>query len=252
MREIGIMSDEQFKEKLNKCLKGYMKNLDELFVSEKDFQIALAMHLKEKLAEDCIEVICEYPCTSSVEYNALSKEEFEKKGQGTGEEFLKKNCLAYIDIMVVDKKLGKFYPIELKYRTKKAKITNKYIEEIDLKNHGAYDAGSYGYLRDVCRINEFKEKIEENYKGNFGTGYAIILTNDGRYLSELENEKSYSAFWIGHEKDKTFNINIGTAIGKVDGKYRKLDIKFDIEMKWKKTTIKNPESELYYIITEVK
>ncbi|MCM1286660.1 MAG: hypothetical protein NC240_00015 [Clostridium sp.] len=249
MREIGIMSDEQFKEKLNQCLKGYMKKLDELFVSEKDFQIALAMHLKDKLIEDCIEVICEYPYTSSVEYKALSKEEFEKKGtKGVEEDFLKKNRLAYIDIMVVDKKSGKFYPIELKYRTKKAKIRNKYIEEIDLKDHGAYDAGSYGYLRDVCRINEFKE----NHKGNFGTGYAIILTNDGRYLSELENEKSYSAFWIGHGKDKTFNINTGTAVGKVDGKYRKLDIKFDIEMKWKKTTIKNSESELYYIITEVK
>ena len=78
-----------------------------------------------------------------------------------------------IDILVVVN--GKWIPIELKYKTKKALIECD-NEIFNLKSHNANDLSSYSYLKDIERIEKIKVNIE-----NFEKGYTIFITNDSSY-----------------------------------------------------------------------
>ena len=82
----------------------------------------------------------------------------------------------HIDILVIMN--NKWYPIELKYKTKGCK---KVIDDeiFILKNHGAKDVNSYLYLKDIMRI----EKIRDNVK-EFDKGYTMFITNDISYTKK--------------------------------------------------------------------
>lgn len=199
-------------ETIKKDIQNFMEGSDLHFVTEKDFQIELAIALKEKGWE----IICEYPYETSVEY------------QDNGN---KVNRTGYIDIVAIGE-YGK-YPIELKYRTKKGDI-KKAQKTITLKNHGAYDAGCYGFLRDICRIGEFVNSTEENSCD----GVAIFLTNDKKYREKYSGktdcERSYEHFWLGKHNDETYGPIIdckdtGKTIGRVNGKPKRLDLIKNIE-----------------------
>lgn len=117
-----------------------------LFTSEADFQFALAWEIKSEY-EGCnvyLEFIPEY-----------DKD-------------------IHIDIVVEYN--GKYFPVELKYKT-------KYTDEINyngicfqLKNQSAKDVNCYKYLYDIQRI----EKFCRHYK-QAEEGYAIFITNDISY-----------------------------------------------------------------------
>lgn len=194
-------------------LKEIMNELTFDYCSEKDFQINLAMKLKEEFKEEYT-VICEYPVHSEIEYK-LKKTDAPKMFEKHIIEADKKN--AYIDIVCIKDK--EIIPIELKYRTKYQEI-NKNGIKFNLTDQSAHDDGCYGFLRDICRI---KELIEQN--DNCNEGYAIFLTNDDKYHKKY-NGNAYSEFWFGEQKNggKGPIFKEDGNVGKVNGTYRKLDL----------------------------
>ena len=117
-----------------------LKQKRKIFVSEADFQLEVAWVIKENYPDAKIRL--EYP--PSFDLNM------------------------HIDILVIMN--NKWYPIELKYKTKGCK---KIIDDeiFVLKNHSAKDVNSYLYLKDIMRI----EKIRDNAK-EFDTGYTMFIT----------------------------------------------------------------------------
>jgi len=142
-----------------------------LFHSEADFQLALAWEIHKNPG---VKVRLEKHMT-------LPKDE--------------KNL--YLDIWV--KFNGKKYGIELKYKTKKIDIELD-GESYSLKGQAAQDFARYDYLKDVHRLEEFKEKKQID---KIDIGYAVFLTNDPIYWGK------------GKEKDpndKDFRIYEGRTI----------------------------------------
>lgn len=123
-----------------------LKEKRKCFVSEADFQLELAWILKDLYPDASVR--CEYV------------PDFDTS--------------MHMDILVV--KDGKWIPIELKYKTKGA-ILDVNQERYVLKNQAAKDIGCYLFLKDVQRIENIKENIEDR----FSEGYSILLTNELSY-----------------------------------------------------------------------
>lgn len=136
-----------------------LKERRKIFVSEADFQLELAWTIKENYPNAKIRL--EYCPTFDLNM--------------------------HIDILVIMN--NKWYPIELKYKTKGC--TKVVDDEIfNLKNHGAKDVNSYLYLKDIMRI----EKIRNNVK-EFDTGYTMFITNDISYIKKpLKKNCVYKQF----------------------------------------------------------
>ena len=84
------------------------------------------------------------------------------------------NSNLHLDILVILD--GKWIPIELKYTTKKC-IKTINDEVYVLKEQGAKDQGCYNYLKDIMRIEEFRDKSNQ-----FIEGYTIKITSEISYL----------------------------------------------------------------------
>lgn len=88
------------------------------------------------------------------------------------------NCDIYFEIG------GKRYGVELKYKTKENNKT-KHI------THGAQLNGSYFYLNDIKRLEEWK------YTNEIDFGMAILITNDPAYYTEPNKEKTQRFNLVG-------------------------------------------------------
>ena len=55
-----------------------------------------------------------------------------------------------------------------------------------LKEQGAKDQGCYNYLKDIMRIEEFRDK-----SNNFIEGYTIKITSEISYLKASDKSKLY-------------------------------------------------------------
>ena len=115
------------------------------YYSEADFQHYLAMALRYA----GYKVFLEYPVLTPTGYY-------------------------YIDIVIEDK--GVYYPIELKYKTKKD-LCSGLLTPYTLKDQSANDIGRYLFWEDVNRI----EVILGQHYELFAEGYVIMLTNDEKY-----------------------------------------------------------------------
>lgn len=111
-----------------------------------------------------------------------------------------------LDIVV--EKDGEFVPVELKYKTKKARVTlSRFGQEFKdlpevLKKQGAQDHGMYDFWKDVRRI-ELVRKHFTNVKG----GLAVFMTNDEAYTKEpraTSNNQAFSMCAGLHDKRKTW------------------------------------------------
>ncbi|MBP3943758.1 hypothetical protein J5U18_09305 [Sphingobacteriaceae bacterium WQ 2009] len=91
---------------------------------------------------------------------------------------------APIDIVVLDPIFKNAYPIEIKYKTKKAAFESN-GESFSLANHGANDGGRYSFRKDIYRIENVNF---ENYIVN--QGFVFILTNDKGYYENNVNVKN--------------------------------------------------------------
>ena len=147
----------------------FLKNNNELFFNERDFQMHLAIWLKNSLhTYDDVDV--EYYIPYKILDNYIWKNELR------------------LDIVV--KKDNEYLPVELKYKTKSvSKKLLRFGEEIKnsegkdsfqvMKNQGAQDLGMYDFWKDVRRIELVRNHFER-VKG----GLAVFVTNDSAYLKE--------------------------------------------------------------------
>jgi len=113
-----------------------------IFHSEADFQFALAWEIQGFYPD--AELRLEYPITTK------TKER--------------------IDILV--RYSGCNFPIELKYATKGLGVSLNH-EVYNLKSHDAGEITSYDFLKDICRLEQFANTLDD-YKA----GFAIWITND--------------------------------------------------------------------------
>lgn len=150
-----------------------------IFHSEADFQFSLALLIKEQ-----------YPnCDIRLEFVP---------------EF---NPHLHLDILVIFE--GKWIPIELKYTTKKC-IKTINDEVYVLKEQGAKDQGCYNYLKDIMRIEEFRDKADK-----FIEGYTIKITGEMSYLRPpIKVNCTYAEFSIDDGSIKTGCMNWSTNTGK--------------------------------------
>ena len=150
-----------------------------IFHSEADFQFSLAWMIKEQ-----------YPnCDIRLEFVP---------------EF---NPNLHLDILVILD--GKWIPIELKYTTRKC-IKTINDEVYVLKEQGAKDQGCYNYLKDIMRIEEFRNK-----SNNFIEGYTIKITSEISYLKPPSKvDCTYAEFSIEEGSIKTGCMNWSSNTGK--------------------------------------
>lgn len=109
---------------------------------------------------------------------------------------------------IVVEKDGEFVPVELKYKTKNARVSLSHfgvklegLHEV-MKNQGAQDHGMYDFWKDVRRI-ELVRKHFTNVKG----GLAVFMTNDEAYTKEpraTSNNQAFSMCAGLHDKRKTW------------------------------------------------
>lgn len=155
-----------------------LRSKRKIFHSEADFQFAFAWELQLQYPDDAIRL--EYPPPN--------------------------DPTKYVDILL---RIGEdVYPIELKYKTKlfSAVVDG---EPYYLKNHGAQDIGKYDFVKDICRVEAFRETIS-----GYRDGYALWLTNDPSYWSKPTNDAvGYSAFSVHHGAVKEGAMPWGVGIG---------------------------------------
>lgn len=98
-----------------------------------------------------------------------------------------------LDIVV--EKDGEFVPVELKYKTKNARVSlSRFGVKLEglhevMKNQGAQDHGRYDFWKDIRRI-ELVRKHFTNVKG----GLAVFMTNDEAYTKEPRAMSNFHAF----------------------------------------------------------
>jgi hypothetical protein len=160
-----------------------------VFHSEADFQFALAWELQ-----------LHYP-------DAVIRLEYPPPNDPT----------KYVDILL---RLGDdAYPIELKYKTKlfSAVVDG---EPYNLKNHGAQDIGLYDFVKDICRVEAFREHLL-----GYREGYAVWLTNDSYYWNKPKNDTAgYTAFSVHHGavKEGTMSWGVNMSEGTTKGRDKPL------------------------------
>ena len=128
-----------------------------LFNSELEFQFYLAWKIKE-LYKDIYTICLEYPL---------------KNYQGKNRN---------IDLVLVCNN-GGLIPIELKYKTSKFEYFCNNIN-YKLKDQSANDLNKYGHLKDVSRIEYFKETEKD-----FLVGYVITITNQAKTWQKILSPK---------------------------------------------------------------
>ena len=136
----------------------------EIFVSEADFQFALAWQIQKQYPE--AEIRLEY-CPADIDMSM------------------------HVDILVrLD---GLNIPIELKYFKLGCDVTVN-GERFVLKNQGAQDTARYDFIKDVSRIERLLIADPK-----FITGYVIALTNDPTYWNEPKDSNTCDAAFRIHE-----------------------------------------------------
>jgi hypothetical protein len=163
------------KDILKECL-GELKSIP---ISEDDLKFQLAHILHDKLDAKVFQIILEYPVSKII---------------GTS---LKQKGYSYIDIVIHDKKEDVYFPIELKYKTKKQSMSLRVFndeEVFEFKNQGAQNLGKYYFWADVKRLYQVLLK----YK-NVKRAFQIFLTNDFSYKNEAKKDKlQYKDFSVHH------------------------------------------------------
>lgn len=176
-----------------------LKNKRKVFHSEADFQFALAWELQLQYPDATVRL--EYPPPN--------------------------DPTKYIDIFV---RLGSdVYPIELKYKTK---LFSAVVggEQYFLKSHGAQDVGKYDFVKDICRVEAFREHVS-----GYREGYAIWLTNDPSYWNKPKNDTAgYSEFSVhnGAVKEGTMSWGVSMNEGSTKGREKPLALSGCYRIDW--------------------
>ena len=191
-----------------------------VFHSEADFQHSLAWEIHEM-----------YP-----DFNIR----LEKREEINGEEI-------YLDIFIF--KSNKIYALELKYKTKRLKITIL-NEDYHLKDQGAYDINRYDFCKDIERL----EKVLEKYPD--GIGFAIFLTNDDLYWRTPPNLNTADKDFRIHEGRVVKGIlkwKEGTSMGTMRGRENPIKLTGEYNIHWKDySDLKRKNGKFRYTYVKVK
>lgn len=165
---------------LNDCI----KNLNEIPISEDHLKFMLAKIINDN--HKCVKIFLEFPLPLKNSKLENYKKLMQKKD----------NDLIYIDIVVFSN--DKYYPIEIKYKTKSTGVSiNVFGENIDfdLKQQSASTLAKYYFWKDIYRLQELK-KIE-----NVEKGFQLFLTNDESYLKKSNKVNQFKHFSVDNERE---------------------------------------------------
>ena len=219
-----------------------LKKEKRIFCSEADFQHTLAWTIKKKYKSKIKKIYLEYP------FIKLQEEH------------------NHLDILIILND-NKIIPIELKYKTtypgankdKKGKLYNNYKEKIKFKvrNQGAKNYGCYNYIKDISRIEMFKD--DKMFKDNFKEGYAIFLTNDSSYWKKGNSKSDYYNFSIYHKRHIEKDETLTWKYPEKHNLYPEIKIKGTYDFYWnpyykkcKEYKSKENFGEFKYLITTIK
>lgn len=156
-----------------------LKSRNEYFMSEQEVQIYVANYLYQ--TNKFQDVFLEY---------YIPVNEIEPYPWG-------KNKKIYIDIVV--NAFDKYYPIEIKYKTKTQVVPMKLFGgriNLSLGQQGAQNIGCYDFWKDIKRLEILEEKFPEVEKG-----IMLFVTNDETYLLRPRNtEVGYAQFALFENK----------------------------------------------------
>lgn len=178
------------KKTLTNIIDGFAKQ-GRIFANEAQFQHELAMALDREGYKVHLEVLSTSPSNYA---------DFKQKPKSDREKF-------YTDI-VIEFDNNNYVAIELKYKTDEAsyKYNNVTIQTFP---QGAYDNGTYDFLKDVERIERFVSDVNDNRHIDFNfdvnkkvvKGYALILTNDNKYLESRKETSPWFNFSLTRERE---------------------------------------------------
>ena len=211
-----------FKQEVRKHIDDFLRTNTKLFYNERDFQINLAFFLKNTNYYDNVLLEYSLPASTMLNFSDIR-----------------------IDIVLVKENL--YFPIELKYKTKKGlgnlNRFGKTFSNVEvLKNQAAQNIGRYSFWKDVERLEAVKKRFI-----NIDTGFCIFLTNDAYYKKSPQGASG--AFTMEAGTELTGNVNWKTPVTIADY-YPKIAFegKYKIE-KW--DNVKNEGIDFYYTIVEV-
>jgi len=172
-------------EDIRSDIEEFLENTKEPFYNECEFQMYLALFLKEKGYNIYLEYSVPLDCEK------VQGEINKRKKRGESIPFSNREKM---DIDIVIEKDNFFYPIELKYKTRSIQIDLKrFGEDLKdskfLKDQGGIPRGRYDFWKDVARL----EFIKESFKQKICKGFCVFLTNDRKYMEEeIKTSKDFT------------------------------------------------------------
>lgn len=204
----------------------FLNRNNELLFNERDFQMHLSVALRENGHYDDVDIEYYVP--------------FEQL-----ENYIWKNELR-LDIVV--RKGNEYLPIELKYKTRKAKRTilrfNEQIQDIEvLKNQGAQDLGMYDFWKDVRRIELVRKRFAKVHNG-----LAVFVTNDAQYTRPSKPTSNNHLFNMDngvHGKTKHWSDKNSTSCKK----HPDFEVEKEYVVEW--LTTRFEDVEFHYCIVSI-
>lgn len=207
------------------------------YLSEAQFQFELAWELKKKLGEE-VNILLEYTSCARKATGDSKRKRFES------------------DIILATEK--DYIVIELKYKTKEAKING-----VNLTQQAGQPGTKYDYLWDIHRIellmnqdsdNQDSYNYEYYIKDKKCTGgFAIFLTNDPSYWKEAKKGESAYNFSLHDSSVKNAGEKLEWSGEKKDWMNSRpaFSLDYTYKMEWEKFMSYGEEKEFKYLITEI-
>lgn len=213
---------------VKKDIHSFLKQNNEILFNERDFQMHLALWLKESTSNyDDVDV--EY----YVPHNELNDYVWESELR--------------LDIVV--KKDCEYLPVEIKYKTKKVESKIERFGEMlqqnvtVIKNQSAQDIGRYSFWKDIKRLEQVCERFN-----NVKNAIAVFLTNDDSYTKESSLTSNCFHFNMneGFHSTKKQWLNLETTCAK---QYKGFELTKEYCINWHIKEIK--EIKFHYCIVEI-
>lgn len=208
----------------------FLDSNDELLFNERDFQMHLAIWLRNSGNRyDDVDVEYYVPWQELDEYIWESE----------------------LRLDVVVKKSGEYCLIELKYKTKKVErqITrfDEFLDDkvIVMKNQGAQDLGIYDFWKDVRRVELVRNRFDR-VKG----GLAVFVTNDALYTKSCKptsNNYLLNMNEGNHSRIKHWQ-NEKSACARMKA-YKSFEVEREYNINWHQRTVDS--IDFYYCITVI-
>jgi hypothetical protein len=164
------------REKILEQITSAIEKRSEYFLRENDIQLYLANHFSNSKLFDKVFMEYHVPSILIQEYPWKDKNKI------------------YIDIVL--SKDSKYYPIEIKYKTRKQQLTYNIFgqknKNVFLGHHLAKNIGCYDFWKDVKRIELFERSFPAVKRG-----IVLFISNDLSYKNKPKNLKvGYANFSV--------------------------------------------------------